>query len=115
MFTATWTQALTYLFAVCLFSISFLVFLNSSVSFVVTDLIKQHRGVGNVVGTLGFADELVALVACPLWGVASDRIGVRTVSNLAVQHLLLSGWPPESVNPMHLSRSPLRFDVGLQW
>lgn len=82
MFTANWTHALTYLFGVCLFSISFLVFLNSSVSFVVTDLIEQDGGLGNVVGTLGFADELVALVACPLWGVASDRIGVRTVSTL---------------------------------
>ncbi len=102
MFTANWTHALTYLFGVCLFSISFLVFLNTSASFVVTDLIKQDKGVGNVVGTLGFADELVALVACPLWGVASDRIGVRTVSNLVLQHFLLSSWPPRVVNPVHL-------------
>lgn len=63
-----------------MFSISFLVFLNSSVSFVITDLIRQKQGVGNAVGTLGFADELVALVACPIWGVLSDRLGVRTVS-----------------------------------
>lgn len=80
MFTATWIQALTYLCGVCLFSISFLVFLNSSVSFVITDLLKQEKGVGDAVGTLGFADELVALVACPLWGVASDRLGARIVS-----------------------------------
>ena len=32
------------------------------------------------VGTLGFADELLALVACPLWGVLSVSIGVRHVS-----------------------------------
>ena len=80
MFTATRVQAATYLLGVCLFSISFLVFLNASVSFIVTDLIQEHHGVGNAVGTLGFADELVALIACPLWGVLSDRIGVRTVS-----------------------------------
>ena len=79
MFTATRVQAASYLLGVCLFSISFLVFLNSSVSFVITDLLKQKDGVGNAVGTLGFADELVAILACPLWGVASDRIGVRTV------------------------------------
>lgn len=79
MFTATWTQLLSYLFGVCLFSISFLVFLNSSVSFVITDLIGKKDGVGNAVGTLGFVDELVALLACPLWGMASDRIGVRSV------------------------------------
>jgi MFS family permease len=75
-------QALTYLLGVSLFSISFLVFLNSSVSFVVTDLIGQKHGVGNVVGTLGFADELVALVACPAWGLVSDRLGVRWVATI---------------------------------
>lgn len=75
----TGLQASTYLLGVCLFSISFLVFLNSSVSFVITDLIGTKNGVGDLVGTLGFADELVALVACPVWGILSDRLGVRTV------------------------------------
>ena len=73
-------QVVTYLLGVCLFSIAFLVFLNASVSFVVTDLIQQNHGVGDAVGTLGFADELVALIACPTWGIASDRIGSRNVS-----------------------------------
>lgn len=80
--SATPLQALTYLLGISLFSISFLVFLNSSVSFVITDLIGQKKGVGDVVGTLGFADEVVALVACPLWGLASDRLGVRWVAVL---------------------------------
>jgi MFS family permease len=82
MFTATKVQAATYLLGVCLFSISFLVFLNSSVSFVITDIIHRNDGIGDAVGTLGFADELVALVACPVWGILSDRIGVRTVASL---------------------------------
>ncbi|KAF7562015.1 hypothetical protein G7046_g2115 [Stylonectria norvegica] len=73
-------HALTYLLGISLFSISFLVFLNSSVSFVITDLIGQKKGVGDVVGTLGFVDELVALVACPAWGLLSDRLGVRWVA-----------------------------------
>ena len=73
-------QAVTYLLGISLFSISFLVFLNSSVSFVITDLIGQKDGVGDVVGTLGFVDEIVALVACPLWGLVSDRLGVRWVA-----------------------------------
>ena len=77
--STTTAQACTYLFAVCLFSISFLVFLNSSVSFVITDLIGVKDGVGDLVGTLGFVDELVALFACPLWGILSDRLGVRSV------------------------------------
>ncbi|KAG6004458.1 hypothetical protein E4U21_001080 [Claviceps maximensis] len=78
--SATLTQAVTYLLGISLFSISFLVFLNSSVSFVITDLIGQKDHVGDVVGTLGFADELVALVACPGWGLVSDRLGVRWVA-----------------------------------
>ncbi|CAI6335775.1 unnamed protein product [Periconia digitata] len=78
-FTATRTQIATYLFGVALFSISFLVFLNSSISFVITQRIGQSHHVGDAVGTLGFADELVALVACPAWGLLSDRVGVRTV------------------------------------
>jgi MFS family permease len=81
-FTATPLQGLTYLLAVCLFSISFLVFLNSTVSFVVTDRIGLKHNVGDAVGTLGFADELVVVVACPLWGMLSDRIGLRTVAVL---------------------------------
>lgn len=81
MMSVTRFQAVTYLFGVCLFSISFLVFMNSSISFVITDVLQEKQGVGNAVGTLGFLDELVALVACPVWGVLSDRIGVRTVSS----------------------------------
>lgn len=57
--------------------------MNSAVSFVVTDLINLEHGHGNAVGTLGFADELLALVACPLWGLISDRIGARYVRNLS--------------------------------
>ena len=79
MFTGTGLQVVTYLVGICLFSIAFLVFLNSSVSFVITSLIKQTTHVGDAVGTLGFADELVVIVACPIWGAVSDRLGVRTV------------------------------------
>jgi MFS family permease len=80
--TASRLQASTYLFGIALFSIAFLVFLNSSISFVVTDVIGRKHNVGSAVGTLGFADELLALVACPLWGLLSDRIGVRAVAVL---------------------------------
>lgn len=79
LFTGTRLQTCTYLLAVCPFSIAFLVFVNSSVSFVVTDLIGLRDGEGDAVGTLGFADELLALVACPIWGLISDRVGVRHV------------------------------------
>jgi MFS family permease len=78
--TATRTHLITYFLCVCLFCISFLVFLNSSISFVITERIGQKKGVGDAVGTLGFADELVALFACPICGVLSDRIGLRSVA-----------------------------------
>lgn len=78
MFTATRLQIGTYL-CVCLFAVAFLVFVNSSVSFVITLLIKQKTHIGDAVGTLGFADELVVIIACPVWGVISDRLGVKTV------------------------------------
>lgn len=97
LFTASRGQTLTYLLAVCPFSIAFLVFINSSVSFVVTDLIGIHDGEGDAVGTLGFADELLALVACPLWGVLSDRIGVRHVSGV-VRSRIYVGHPEDRDN-----------------
>jgi MFS family permease len=80
--TTTPLQAATYLLGISLFSISFLVFLNSSVSFVITDLIGIKHDTGDIVGTLGFVDEIVALVACPVWGLVSDRLGVRWVAVL---------------------------------
>lgn len=93
LFTASRSQTLTYLLAVCPFSIAFLVFINSSISFVVTNLIGLQDGEGDAVGTLGFADELLALVACPLWGVLSDRIGVRHVSSLLARSAVTSEHP----------------------
>lgn len=78
--STTTFQAISYLLGVALFSISFLVFLNSSISFVLTDLLNVDHGVGDIVGTLGFVDEIVALIACPVWGLISDRLGVRFVA-----------------------------------
>jgi MFS family permease len=77
--TTTPLQATTYLLFVSLSSIAFLVFLNAALSFVITARLGVVEGVGNLVGTLGFVDELVAIVACPLAGALSDRIGVRWV------------------------------------
>lgn len=56
-------------------------FLNSSVSFVLTDLLHISPPIGDIVGTLGFVDELVVIFAAPLWGVLSDgRLGTRGVA-----------------------------------
>jgi MFS family permease len=91
-FTASRTQIASYLFGVALFSISFLVFLNSSISFVITQRIGQSRNVGGAVGTLGFVDELVALVACPAWGLLSDRVGVRSVAVMGYSIVGIALW-----------------------
>ena len=88
MFTATRGQIATYLVGVCLFSISFLVFVNATASFVVTNVIGKKRDVGNAVGTLGFADEVVALVACPIC--ASSHITSSISSNAGVSIHLCS-------------------------
>ncbi|KAL8782821.1 MAG: hypothetical protein Q9213_005060 [Squamulea squamosa] len=77
---ATKLQLSTYLLGICLFSICFLVFVNATISFVITDIIHRKRNVGDAAGTLGFADELLALVACPVWGLLSDRIGFSQVA-----------------------------------
>lgn len=74
------SQASTYFIAVTLSSIAILVFLNASTSFLITARIGQREHVGDAVGSLGFADECFALVACPIWGVISDRVGVRFVT-----------------------------------
>ncbi|EON63327.1 hypothetical protein W97_02554 [Coniosporium apollinis CBS 100218] len=90
--TASTPQLATYLLSTSLFSISFLVFLNASISFLLTSRLGLRHDVGNKVGTLGFVDELVALVACPAWGVLSDRVGVRWVSVVGYAIVGLGLW-----------------------
>ncbi|KAG0643005.1 hypothetical protein HOY80DRAFT_948101 [Tuber brumale] len=73
-------HAVTYLLGVSLFSISFLVFLNATLSFLLTDLLHKRSHLGDIVGTLGFVDELVAIFAAPFWGAMSDGgLGTRGV------------------------------------
>ncbi|KAK9470283.1 major facilitator superfamily domain-containing protein [Dipodascopsis tothii] len=72
----------TYLLS-CFCSIAFLVFLNAMQSFVITVLLRLKDNIGDYVGTLGFIDELVSVVMCPLWGTLSDKIGTRTVCSVA--------------------------------
>lgn len=55
-------------------------FINSSISFIISDLLNIHKNVGNLVGTLGFVDEIVVIVSAPLWGLASDYIAERYVA-----------------------------------
>lgn len=68
-----------YFFGIFFFSILFFVFFNSSLFFVIIDLIGVKEGVGDIVGMLGFVDEFVVLVVCLIWGLVLDRVGVRYV------------------------------------
>jgi MFS family permease len=79
------SHAVAYLLALPLSSIALLVFLNSTLSFLLTNVFHTPASsLGSISGTLGFTDELVAIFAAPLWGVISDgRIGTRGVSVLA--------------------------------
>lgn len=90
MFTATRWQLAAYLGGVCLFSIAFLVYVNATASFLVSDIIGESKGIGDAVGSLGFADECVSIVACPLWGLVSDRVGVRNLSTYCSNDSVLS-------------------------
>jgi len=85
-------HATTYLFAVPLFSIAFLVFLNSSLSFLLTHLFHvSPKKLGSIVGTLGFVDELVAIFAAPIWGLISDgRVGTRGVASMGYLAIAVS-------------------------
>ncbi|KAK9452603.1 major facilitator superfamily domain-containing protein [Dipodascopsis uninucleata] len=78
----TFMNVAAYLLS-CFCSIAFLVFLNAMQSFVLTVLLKLKDNIGNYVGTLGFIDEIVSVVMCPVWGTLSDKIGTRTVCSIA--------------------------------
>lgn len=70
-----------YLFFLVLSSIALFVFLNSTISFVISDILEIRKGkdgqniLGDIVGTLGLVDETMVIVSAPLWGILSDRWG----------------------------------------
>ena len=90
IFTAGYVQVTTYLVGVTMGTIALLVFLNASISFVITDLIGQKINVGDATGTLGLADELVIIFFSPIWGSISDHIGVQIVCALGFTLMALS-------------------------
>lgn len=76
-----WINFATYLLSAG-FSICFLVFLNSSQVFVITNLLGIKDKVGEISGNLVFADELLSIFLVIFWGALSDRIGSRFVNVL---------------------------------
>ncbi|KAF5102691.1 hypothetical protein D0Z03_000366 [Geotrichum reessii] len=65
-------------------TISFAVFMASTQSFILTDLLGMNTGIGHALGNLAFADELLTIALSPLWGVLSDKVGTRPVASFGV-------------------------------
>ncbi|RUS18045.1 major facilitator superfamily domain-containing protein, partial [Endogone sp. FLAS-F59071] len=63
-----------------LFSITFFVFLDSSQTFVLSELLGVTSSSGTISGDLAFYDELLSIFLVALWGSLSDRIGRRPVA-----------------------------------
>lgn len=70
-----------FLFA-CFSAISFTVFMTSTQTFFITDVLGISQRLGSYVGTLGFCDELLALILVPFIGAWSDRVGSRPIQVL---------------------------------
>lgn len=58
--------------------ISIVVFLSSTQPFFITEVIgiKQNEKIGSIIGTLGFFDELTAIVSAPLLGTLTDKMNL---------------------------------------
>lgn len=72
----------------CFTTISLAVFLSSTQSFFLTDVLGISTGLGDYIGTLGFADELLSISISPLLGALSDKIGPKYIN---VSGVLLTG------------------------
>ncbi|CCH46501.1 putative glucose transporter HXT5 [Wickerhamomyces ciferrii] len=63
----------------CFFNISFMVFMSSTQSFFLTDILGISSKIGDYIGTLGFADELMSIALSPFLGTLSDKIGPKYI------------------------------------
>nr|QFR37081.1 MFS transporter [Cyberlindnera americana] len=68
----------------CFCTISFVVFMSSTQSFFLTDVLGISTKIGDYIGTLGFADELVSMAISPFLGALSDKIGAKYISVVGV-------------------------------
>lgn len=63
----------------CFFNISFAVFMSSTQSFFLRDILGITTSIGSYIGTLGVADELVSIALSPFLGALSDKIGPKYI------------------------------------
>lgn len=56
-----------------------MVFMSSTQSFFLTDVLGISTRIGDYIGTLGFADELMSISLSPFLGALSDKIGAKYI------------------------------------
>lgn len=61
----------------CFSGVMFAVFISSTQTYYITDVLGIGAGIGNYIGTLSFADELLSMLLVPFVGAMADRIGTR--------------------------------------
>lgn len=103
---------LAYL-VLCGLTIALLVFLNSTQPFLLSDK-YNIVGTGRIAGTLAFADEVMNIVAAPLWGALSDKVGTRYVSvaGMAIMGVAIIFYPREDTVYPGLLGMRLVFALG---
>lgn len=82
----------------CAVTVAFMVFLNSTQPFVISQIFGQVRQ-GATSSVLALADESVAIIAAPLWGALSDKIGTRYVAVMGLSLVSVAlMWYPRSAS-----------------
>ncbi|ODV94872.1 hypothetical protein PACTADRAFT_50725 [Pachysolen tannophilus NRRL Y-2460] len=74
----------------CFFNIAFIVFLTSSQTYFMTDVLGISEKLGSYVGKLGFYDELLSMALVPFIGALCDKIGSRPIECFGVLIMGLS-------------------------
>ncbi|ESX01283.1 hypothetical protein KL918_004354 [Ogataea parapolymorpha] len=75
-------------------SVALAVFISTTQTYFITDVLQIGENVGSYVGTLGLFDEILSMCLVPLMGVLADRFGSRVVvsSGFLVSGLSLFGF-----------------------
>ena len=87
-------------FCTCaLITVAAFVFVNAGQTYVLIDLLNYPRNrLGDAIGTLAFADELLSVGMTLIWGIASDWVGRRVVfsAGFVLMSIALMAYPQAS-------------------
>ncbi|KAG7855421.1 hypothetical protein KL939_004596 [Ogataea angusta] len=78
----------------CFSAVALAVFVSTTQTYFITDVLQIGENVGSYVGTLGLFDEILSMCLVPLMGVLADRFGSRVIvsSGFCVSGLSLFGF-----------------------